>query len=214
MIAIEGTKGSGKSTVIKHLLANLHLLPLEPALSRPTASAPGWLPVNQLLEANPALSLQDEWQEKLYAERAAWHAAQIPENARWILADRCIATSYATRWQKWNNPQLTIKRVDRLHCNVPIPQWIIWLDCKPALALQRIEQRARRNYGLQDQTPKRLKETYHAYHDIMHRPPPKLAGTQWYKVDAGQPLQNLLPQILDMINHCLQQQHQPATTHI
>lgn len=202
MIAIEGTKGSGKSTLLEQMKQNAFLFAFEPVYYRPTAPAPDWLPVSRFLSDNPHLTKMDTWQERLYAERAQWHSAQIPEMASCVIADRCIATSYATRWQKWQKPMVTIKRVDKLHTIVPLPHFIIWLDCPPWLAIERIQKRTGRNYGLHDQTPERIWETYEAYKEMMQNPPERIAYTKWITVDANQALETLTAYLIEIINQC------------
>lgn len=191
MIALEGTKGSGKSTLFERLVLQLQKQAIKIACYRPTSPAPDFLPVAKLLASHPAFQKSDAWQERLYAERAGWHAMQIPDNAALILADRCIATSYATRWRKWDDPHCTIERVNKLQPNVPIPDLILWLDCPPALALQRIAHRAVRNYGLADQSPERIQSVYEAYLEMQQNPPERLKHTRWLRMDASLPVETL-----------------------
>jgi len=201
MIALEGTKGSGKSTLFEKLLELDDILPVKPVTYRPTSPAPDHLHVASILSAYPFLAKQDCWQEKLYAERAAWHTKQIPSDASFILADRCIATSYATRWYKWGDPMFTIQKVDALHINVPVPNMILWLDCPPEIALKRIAKRPERNYGLADEGAKRIKETYAAYCEMMVLPPLRLASTLWIRVNASQPIDRVLQEVLDILDY-------------
>ena len=191
MIALEGTKGTGKTTLFNRLMAHAPSLPLPITPYQPTAPACQHLPIASFLKKHPQKAIQDCWQEKLYAERARWHAAQLPRYTPCILADRSIATSYATRWQKWGSPQYTIQRTDALHTAVPIPKLIIWLQATPALCMARIAQRPKRTYGLHDQTPQRIAQNYQAYLHMMQQPPPRLAHTTWITLPAHLPLHQL-----------------------
>lgn len=199
MIAIEGTKGSGKSTLIEQIRQRAAYFPFKLDFYRPTAPAPCTLPVSRFLSLHPQFETDDEWQEKLYAERARWHSTQIAPDTECIIADRCIATSYATRWQKWKNPMVTINRVDRLHPDVPLPDYIFWLDCPPWLAIERIRQRAIRNYGLRDQSPERIRETYEAYREMIQNPPTRIAHTQWITIKADRPIAYLVELVTEGI---------------
>ena len=198
-IAFEGIKGSGKSTLYNAICKRV----LEAGISyvgyHPTAAAPPHLPVAHLLDVYPHLINCDDMMEILYAERADWHSRMINWESSLLLADRSLATSYATRWHKWGNANSTIARVDKIHVNVPVPDIIYWLECPVNIALKRIELRGQRNYGLIDQTPQRLREVYAAYHEIMQTPPPRLTATKWVKLDAGMPLPKLVDQVLGLL---------------
>lgn len=210
VIALEGIKGSGKSTLYQAVLGGCMYMPMQLHGYTPTAPAPAHLPVTAYLQACPNLAAQDKWQQKLYAERAQWHAAQVPPHAQCIWADRSLATSYATRWYKWATPSIAIKRVDALHGGVPIPDYIIWLNCPPALAMERIAARPQRSYGLQHQTAESLQHAYGAYQAMMRKPPPRLAATQWIEVDARLPLELLASIVLGKVYAC-QEQYLDAT---
>lgn len=205
VIALEGIKGSGKSTLWQRVMAGCGYMPMRLYPYTPTAPAPAHLPVSAYLQAHPHLATYDKWQQKLYAERSLWHARQIPAGVQCIWADRSIATSYATRWYKWARPSTAIKRVDALHCGVPVPDYIIWLNCPPTLALERIATRPQRSYGLHHQTPESLQQAYCAYQAIMRNPPPRMAATQWIEVDAQMPLDLLSFTIMGKVYGCQEQ---------
>ena len=57
-------------------------------------------------------------------------------------------------------------------------------------------------------------ETYHAYADIMRNPPPRLANTQWYRIDAAQPPGATLQAIAACIDLYLIKQHHSHLAHL
>lgn len=186
-ICLEGLKGCGKSTLLSaaHQFLSTQQVPFGTvAPTRAIPAAQSWQ--ERLSVRVPCLRRFDAWNEYLYAQRASYAASSAEWQHPLVLGDRCIVTSYATRWRKWGQPQHCIERVDRLEARVPVPDHVILLDVDPVVAWERALAR-QRTYGQHDESLPRLQEAREAYHQIASFGIPRLVGTQWHVLNANQP---------------------------
>ena len=183
-IAIEGLKGAGKGTLFKRLPERLHEYGLNLQLLCPTQPMPADHPLERLARQHPEC---DEVQEQLYAARSNYHAARIQPYPRLIIGDRCILTSYATRWHRVPAGQhrAFIQRVNALEPMIGLPDHVIFLQVPTEKLLDRLQARAERTYGKRDETPERLHETLKAYQTL--REQARFLGLDsivWHEIDA------------------------------
>lgn len=159
-IALEGTKGTGKSTLFQQLESALKCDGVEFQTFSPTKP----MPIDIWWEQAYAQHADnDAYVDALYTARANHHAQLADFNAPLILGDRSILTSFVTRWP--NDPskiESYIKQVRSMEYAVPIPDLVIYLDLPVDVTLNRLAQR-QRNYGLFDEQIERLIDTKLAY---------------------------------------------------
>ena len=186
-ICLEGLKGCGKSTLLtaaRHLLTTRQVAFSTVAPTQAVPAGRSWR--ERLSGRLPCLRRLDAWNDSLYADRANYAAATADWQHPLVLGDRCIVTSYATRWRKWGDPKRCIERVDQREALVPAPDHVILLDVEPAVAWERALTR-RRGYGQRDETLPRLLEAREAYHQIAAFGIDRLAHTQWHTLNGNQP---------------------------
>lgn len=199
--AVEGIKGSGKSTVTRMICDTLAAEGISVGLIGPTRPCSGFS-FFEFLSANmPALRNSDLWNELLYARRSASAASLMKCTDTVYIGDRSIVTSYVSRWNKWNDPERTIRRVNLLEPFLPSPEVIFYLTLTAEEALRRISRREKRNYGLEGQTPARIKAALEAYEQIQKMNLPRLRDTVWVRVDAFAPSEVVASGIADRIKH-------------
>lgn len=165
-VAIEGIKGSGKSTVIEAALQqiNKHNIPLDVfAITNPMC--PGH-PLERMLHTNNALKLNDDFIEKLFHERALWNQAVLNQHCKHVLGDRSIATAIVTRWNKWNDPYQTIKKVNHDYASIMKPDVIVWLNTEPVKAAGNICKRTKKAIGEKEETPAMLDMACDVYKEL------------------------------------------------
>ena len=159
-IVLEGSKGTGKSTLFQKLASALQHDGMQFEVFSPTQPAP----IDMLWEKVDAGDLQNDAQiEALYTARANYHAQQTDFNAPLILGDRSILTSIITRWpDNPDNVAAYIQQVRSQEYAVPIPDFVIYLDLSIETTLKRLAAR-QRHYGLRDEQIERLIDAKMAY---------------------------------------------------
>jgi thymidylate kinase len=200
-IAIEGVKGSGKSTIIDRIIYGLKLSGCDLKLIAPTRSPKGFSLIESISSAVPWLLMCDYWNEILYAVRSNREARRIKKQDHLLLGDRSIATSYVTRWNKYGDPNKCISRVNAIEPLLLAPDHILYLDVTPETALSRIRNRPKRNYGLKDETESRVVEAIDNYKSVMAYGIKRLSNTVWHSIDANKKLDEVLEQIKPAIEN-------------
>jgi thymidylate kinase len=166
-IAIEGIKGSGKSTIIGELMLNffptmkgLELFPITAPISRSHG-------LERLFATQSGKYVNDKIKERIYIERAHWHHANLSDKKGLILGDRSIATACVTRWRKWEDPYATIARVKDQHKHIISPDVIIWMKTSVEEALSRIAKREKKSLRLEDENLENLLNAQHYYEELL-----------------------------------------------
>jgi thymidylate kinase len=146
-IAIEGIKGSGKTTILDSLLNTMLVGNFDFSYYPITKKLQKLNKMEEVLVKNPMMKNNDDFLELLYYTRANINLKRIKGHSNFIIGDRSIITSYITRWDKWNDPYHTIKRVSHFTPTVPKPDIIIWISCNPALSYKYIKERNKDDLG-------------------------------------------------------------------
>jgi thymidylate kinase len=162
-IAIEGIKGSGKSTIINEIKSEIEqsdftIYPI-------TASMKTNHPLERVHQITPSLKNNDEFLEKLFIYRAYWHHPK--HTHKMILGDRSILTSYVSRWTKWSDPYYTIQKVERQYKGIIKPNVLIWLETKTDYAVLNIKKRKQKDIRVSDETANRLLADKEVYEELI-----------------------------------------------
>lgn len=197
-IALEGVKGTGKSTVFQQLQAALTsdgitVIPLCP--TRPV-SPPNLL---ERLADLRRLRSSDTFRERLYAMRSNHAARRVPRlQGQLLLGDRSRLTSYVTRWSGSTaaSREASIARVNALEPLIGLPDHVLYLHAPVEVLRARLEARLR-VYGREDETPDRLAAQLSAYEDLQrHAADLGLAGVRWHRIEASVPAEQVVDQCL------------------
>ncbi len=197
-IALEGIKGTGKSTIIGHLNDTNKRLCVFPF----TKEIPVGNPFEQICVSSPYLKTNDAFCEQLYAERAKWHHNHAATFGT-LLGDRSIITAYVTRWNKWGDPYLTIARSEKLHNGIRHPDVIVLLQPDPEKSLERIQQRPIKTFGRYDEQLWKLKEAAEIYEELLigRLYMKKVSKAQMIKVPASVPMEELTIELQSILNY-------------
>jgi thymidylate kinase len=202
MIALEGIKGSGKSTIFSEVVRQLSAEGWRPHIFQPTATRKdSWLDTLHKRFGNylPAWLI-----EKIYIARANEAATRLPKRGL-VLAERCIFTSYVTRWN-YISPEKGLWQIDLAQKLNPIPSHVIFLDVPIPVAIERINTRKARRYGIKDQSEMRLAEARFLYQTLSQKAPQYgLQGVAWHWIDAAQPKEAVIQQTMTVIRGILAQ---------
>ncbi len=165
-IAIEGIKGSGKSTIIQELLSNVNADYQAMGLFAITSPMCYSHPLELLHKEKPSLRNNDEFIEQLFLERARWNQHATDRHKPLILGDRSIATAYVTRWNKWQDPYYTIRKVNTDYCDIMKPNVIIWLNTALTMSVANIRKRSFESLRVKDEIPEMLEMASHVYEEL------------------------------------------------
>lgn len=201
---IEGVKGSGKSTVTRMICNTLAEEGISVRLIGPTRPCAGFSLLEWVSANIPTLRNYDFWNEFLYAGRSASAASLMKCSDTIYIGDRSIVTSYVSRWDKWNDPEITVRRVNLLEPFLPAPDVIFYLSLTAEEALRRISLREKRNYGLEAQTPPRIAAALKAYEQIQNASLPRLRNTVWVRIDASASADEVAEVIAERIKHYIE----------
>ena len=200
-IAIEGTKGVGKSTILEQLKVKLIQEGVVFSTFSPTKAMPKhiWWEQAYLQYAN-----DDGFISDLYTARANYHAQQTDFSSSFVLGDRSMLTSFVTRWPNHSfDVESYIRRVKQKEHSVPVPDFVIYLDLPIEVTLDRLANR-KRNYGLYDEQIERLIQAKFAYEQFF-----KLKNELGFEslayqyVDADQSQADLVSQIYTLVQNKL-----------
>lgn len=185
-VALEGPKGSGKSTAWRAVVDALRAHGVDVAFLCPTRPIAGTSLFERLGRCE-ALAACDWFRERLYAARSNFHARRVAPRAALILGDRSKLTSYVTRWdgRSPDTQRASIRRVDRLETEIALPHHVLYFDAPLGVLVDRVRRRAR-DYGRTDETPARLAAQRAAYADLQHHGSELgLGDVRWHRVDAS-----------------------------
>lgn len=196
-IALEGTKGTGKSTIFSQLELALQYDGIQFATFSPTKPMPTDL---WWEKAYAQYSEVDQFIEELYHARANHHAKNISFDEPLILGDRSILTSFVTRWPHESKKlHEYIQHTKVQEYAVPVPDMVIYLDLPIEVTLQRLANRER-NYGLHDEQIENLIQAKMAYEEFF-KLKNELGFTEmkYQYVDANQNETELFSQIYSLV---------------
>jgi thymidylate kinase len=199
-IALEGIKGSGKTTLIKNILKAMP--EQRHALCRTTAPVHSTDPLERLLVKKPELKNHDCFMEQLFLHRAQVHDSGLSQQGI-ILGDRSILTAYVTRWNKWNDPLYTIRRIKEQYKNIRTPDVYILLELPVETSLKHIESRKAKPTGTADERKEALQlaDTIYRHLLIDGEYQRKIGKTQTIRVNAGMDITSTSEEIIKILKH-------------
>lgn len=201
-IALEGTKGTGKSTIFSRLEIALQYDGIQFATFSPTKPMPTDL---WWEKAYAQYSEVDQFIEELYHARANHHAKKISFDEPLVLGDRSILTSFVTRWpQESQKLHEYIQHTRAQEYAVPVPDMVIYLDLPIEVTLHRLANRER-NYGLRDEQIERLIQAKMAYEEFFKfKNELGFTALKYQYVDANQNETELFSQVYNLVKNELE----------
>ena len=197
-IAIEGTKGTGKSTLIDALTQKLENNGIDFQCFAPTKPMPkdSWWE-----KAYRDFSQDDVYLDSLYTARANYHASKTDFDNGLVLGDRSILTSCVTRWPHDDLNRLVpyLQQIRQKEFLVPLPDLVLYLDLPLEVTLARLAKRER-HYGLSDERAERLQQAQQAYHTLLqYKDQLGFKNMQYQLIDANQKPKDLLENIYALV---------------
>jgi thymidylate kinase len=204
-IALEGIKGSGKSTLIAQIQYILQQSQIKYSMCAYTSAADLSAVSEQkaLLYVNKIMP--DELQQWVYYNRALSAVKTTNWGSDLVLGDRSIYTTLVTRM-----PNEQAQVADYLSATlekyafVPIPNHVLLLEVPVETAIKRIQARPKRSYGKKDEMPERLYQARQAYHHFLEFPYAQLQNTQIHVIDASKPNHVVEKEVLKVLISILQ----------
>lgn len=200
-IAIEGVKGTGKSTVFQALCERIDQRDIPHQTLIPTQPMPRFH-VWEMAAHCKTIRAWDAFKKRLYHVRSLYHCRRIDWQAPLVLGERSLLTSIVTRWPSSSCADTHhdyIERTAQSKRHLPWPDVVIYLQAPMDVLQQRLTQR-QRTYGLEDECPQRLLETTQAYQSVRHYTHQRGMDMAWHTVNAAQPKSAVLEQVLNIVN--------------
>lgn len=184
-IALEGVKGSGKSTLVNSLETFFKENNIDLSLIRPTKASSKNSILERIYDRYPCFNRYSFSRAIIYAYRSCMASKRTNWNSELILGDRSIVTSYATRWRKWfNSSYLSILFVNLMEPFARPPDIVLFLQVSIENLSKRID---KRNIIDIDSSLDRLEEMNTAYQEIYSRQIIKrLRDVKWIFIDGNQ----------------------------
>lgn len=200
-IALEGIKGSGKSTVTQRVIERNSASFPSTDIFTFTGSMCTQHPWERIVRNRKELKTDDSFIENLFLRRALWNQALVDFSKPVILGDRSIATACVTRWKKWNDPYYTIKKISDDYSKIIRPGVIIWLKTPVFLALQNIKGRPSKSLVEQDETLLAIQQSSDAYEELLKDGiyNKKIGKVQLVELDNRFGIENMVNEILLII---------------
>lgn len=197
-IAIEGTKGTGKSTLLEALTLKLQNNGIDFQCFAPTKPMPKdtWWE-----KAYSDYSQDDVYLDSLYTARANYHASNTNFDGGLVLGDRSILTSCVTRWPHDDLNRLVpyLNQIRQKEFLVPLPDLVLYLDLPLEVTLSRLAQRER-HYGLLDEKVERLQQAQQAYNTLLqYKDQLGFANMQYQLIDANQQPEDVLENVYALV---------------
>jgi thymidylate kinase len=197
-IAIEGIKGSGKSSALAQVQHALERMSVPHTLLRPYALSESTALSDRAFRLTARI-----WPDGAVARFYAWRsdrlAARVPRRCGLVIGDRSIITSYVTRWSD-SNPSAAMDAVDRLERRIPLPDHVVLLNVPVAVAANRIQHRPQRCHGRRDEQVSRLLAAAQAYRTLASNPARfGIASVSWHVMDANRPPDRVARDVIDLV---------------
>jgi len=201
-IALEGLKGSGKSTLIERLEKEfLKKEKIEYSLMKQTLKDDKYSLIEKMFAKYSFLNNNSFFRAIVYARRAYVATKKTNWNSQLILGDRSIITSYITRWRKWfNSPKLTVLFVNIMEPFMHSPDVIIFLQVSIENLIRRMEKRGIFDI---DSSVERLKTMDNAYSEIGTYKIKKTRQIKWIYVDGNKTEDEVFDETCKIIRDCL-----------
>lgn len=199
-IALEGIKGAGKSTIFSTLkiksstMVGLQRFPM-------TAPMSFSHPLERIVKSGSTISNVDCFIEKLFLNRAYYHYKKIDHHNGLVLGDRSIATAFVTRWNKWNDPYYTIKRIQKQYFGIVPLDVVIWIKSDVPTAVERIKARVQKSTGRSEEQYSALTAAANNYEELFKDKiyQRKIGKLQFIEIDNKESIDQTATEILGII---------------
>jgi thymidylate kinase len=183
-IAIEGLKGSGKTSLVDKLILFLTAANINFSVMKPTKADDKNSLIEKIYAKYSFMQRNSFFRAIVYTHRAYVASKKTDWNSRLILGDRSIITSYITRWRRWfNSSYLSILFVNIMEPFMRPPDVVIFLQVSIENLMQRMDKRGIFDI---DSSMERLNEMCNAYNEIrIYRPIKKICHVKWIYVDGN-----------------------------
>ncbi len=167
-VSFEGGEGSGKTTVLSHIIDELHNLDVECLITREPGGCEIAEQIRHIILDTSNTAMNKRCEALLYAASRAQHVSEklIPalESGKLVLCDRYVDSSLIYQGYARDNNLDDIWSINQFAMDNTLPDITIFLDIKPADAFSRLEDGGREMNRLDLESIEFHEKVYEAYH--------------------------------------------------
>ncbi len=169
-VSFEGGEGSGKTTVLSHIIDKINKLDLEYLITREPGGCDIAEQIRQVILDTSNTAMNKRCEALLYAASRAQHVSEklVPalENGMLVLCDRYVDSSVIYQGYARDNNLDDIWSINNFAMGGTLPDITIFLDIKPVDAFARLEKYSREMNRLDLESIEFHEKVYEAYHEL------------------------------------------------
>ncbi len=195
-VSFEGGEGSGKTTVLSHLIDKIKVLNVEYLITREPGGCDIAEQIRDIILDTSNTAMNKRTEALLYAASRAQHVSErikpMLEDNNLVLCDRYVDSSIIYQGFARGNKIEDVQMINDFAMGGILPDITIFLDIKPKDAFERIEKHAREKDRLDLEAMEFHEDVYNAYLELAKQ-------DRFVVVDATRAVEEIVDEVYNII---------------